>query len=78
MKHLTLLATAFTSLLHAMEKPNIVFIFADDLGWGDVQHINPDKAQIPTPNLDKMCQEGMYFTDAHTSSSVCTLSLIHI
>ncbi|MCM5663899.1 sulfatase family protein [Galbibacter mesophilus] len=51
--------------------PNIVLILADDLGYGDPQVYNPN-SKIPTPNIDKMANEGMLFTDAHTNSSVCT------
>ncbi len=51
--------------------PNIVFILADDMGYGDVHAINP-KSTIPTPNLDRLASEGMTFTDAHTPSAVCT------
>jgi arylsulfatase A len=57
--------------LFAADKPNIVFILADDLGIGDVRAFNKD-GKIPTPNMDRLAQEGMKFTDAHTSSSVCT------
>ena len=63
---LATLATAF-----AGEKPNIVFILADDLGIGDVRAFNKD-SKIPTPNLDRLAAGGMKFTDAHTPSSVCT------
>lgn len=56
----------------AQSKPNIVFILADDLGYGDVQCYNPQRGNIPTPNLDRLAADGMRFTDAHTSSSVCT------
>lgn len=52
-------------------KPNIIYVLADDLGIGDVQAFNPD-GKIPTPYLDKLAAGGMRFTDAHTSSSVCT------
>ncbi len=52
-------------------KPNVVFILADDLGYGDVRCLNPD-GRIPTPNLDRLAAEGMIFTDAHSSSAVCT------
>ena len=52
-------------------KPNIVFILADDLGYGDLECYNP-QSKIPTPHLDKLAAQGMRFTDAHTSSSVCT------
>ncbi len=52
-------------------KPNIVIILADDLGYGDVQALNPE-SKIPTPNIDRLAKEGMAFTDAHTPSAVCT------
>ena len=51
--------------------PNIVFIMADDMGYGDVGCYNPD-SKIPTPNMDKLAQEGIRFTDAHSPSAVCT------
>ena len=52
-------------------RPNIVFILADDMGYGDVQALNPN-SKIPTPHLDKLAAQGMTFTDAHSPSSVCT------
>ena len=57
---------------NAIKKPNIVYILADDLGYGDVQCLNPKRGKIRTPNMDKVAAEGMTFTDAHTTSSVCT------
>ena len=69
------------------DRPNIIYILADDLGYGDVQALNPERGKIPTPHMDRLAEQGMTFTDAHTSSSVCTptrygiitgLSLIHI
>lgn len=51
--------------------PNIVFILADDMGYGDPGCYNPD-SKIPTPHIDKLAMEGIRFTDAHTPSSVCT------
>ncbi|WP_394793432.1 arylsulfatase [Armatimonas sp.] len=56
----------------AVEKPNIVYILADDLGYGDVQCLNPSRGKIKTPELDKLAAQGMIFTDAHGGSSVCT------
>src|SRR5262245_62017215 len=53
------------------QKPNIVLILADDLGYGDVGCYNRD-SKIPTPNLDRLASEGRRFTDAHAPSSVCT------
>ena len=55
----------------AADRPNIVFILADDLGYGDVQALNPE-SKIPTPNLNRLAKEGMTFTDAHSPSAVCT------
>ena len=53
--------------------PNIVYILADDLGFGDVGINNPD-SKINTPNIDRLAKQGIRFTDAHTTSSVCTPS----
>lgn len=62
-----LIASAAT----AADKPNIICIFADDMGIGDVSHTTGKAA---TPHLDRLAKEGMRFTDAHTTSSVCTPS----
>jgi len=51
--------------------PNIVLILADDLGYGDVGCYNA-QGKIPTPHIDRLAREGMRFTDAHSTSSVCT------
>jgi arylsulfatase A-like enzyme len=51
--------------------PNIIVVLADDLGYGDVGAYNP-RGRIPTPHLDRLAREGMRFTDAHSSSAVCT------
>ena len=53
--------------------PNIIFILADDLGYGDVACYNPE-SKVPTPNLDQLNREGMHFADAHAPSTVCTLA----
>lgn len=55
-----------------VENPNIVYIICDDLGYGDVQCLNPERGKIPTPQVDKFATEAMVFTDAHSGSSVCT------
>ncbi len=52
-------------------RPNIVFILADDMGYGDLACQNPD-SKIPTPNLDRLAREGVRFTDAHSPSAVCS------
>jgi arylsulfatase A len=54
-----------------MKTPNIVYILADDLGYGDIGAFNPD-GKIATPHIDKLASDGLKFTDAHTSSAVCT------
>jgi arylsulfatase A-like enzyme len=53
------------------EKPNIIFILADDMGYGDVTCYN-ENSQIPTPHMDRLAEEGILFTDAHSPSAVCT------
>jgi arylsulfatase A-like enzyme len=53
--------------------PNIVYILADDLGYGDVS-VNNAQSKIQTPHIDQLASQGMRFTDAHTTSSVCTPS----
>ncbi len=54
-------------------QPNIVIIYADDMGYGDLNCQNPN-SKIPTPNLDKLASEGMRFTNAHSSSGICSPS----
>lgn len=64
-----------TSCANSQEdsKPNIVIIYADDMGYGDLNCQNSN-SKIPTPNLDKLASEGMRFTDAHSSSGICSPS----
>jgi len=71
-----LAAAAFfaAAVVHAAERPNILVIYADDLGYGDVQCNNPDRSKIPTPHIDRLAADGMRFTDAHSSSGVCSPS----
>jgi arylsulfatase A-like enzyme len=58
--------------LRAAEKPNILFIYADDLGYGDVGCYGAEK--IKTPNIDRLASQGLRFTDGHAASSTCTPS----
>ena len=58
----------------AQNRPNIVIILADDLGYGDVHCNNPEFGRIPTPNIDRLAGKGMRFTDGHSSSAVCSPS----
>jgi len=75
-KLLTILVTllaAYCGESHAVvPQPNIVYILADDLGYGDVSGLNPERGKIATPHLDRLAKQGMTFTDAHSGSSVCT------
>jgi len=61
-----------TNCTATIEKPNIIYILTDDLGYGDIHCLNPDRGKILTPNIDKFASQGMTFTDAHSTSSVCT------
>ena len=64
----------FIAGIHAEQananRPNILFIYLDDLGYGDVTCYNPD-SKIHTPNIDRLAKEGMVFTDAHTPAPIC-------
>lgn len=59
--------------LCAADKPNILLIYADDLGYGDIGCYNSE-AKVPTPHIDRLARQGMRFTDAHSPSTVCTPS----
>lgn len=56
-----------------MKKPNLIYILADDMGYGDISALNEECA-FQTPNFDAMAQNGVAFTDAHSTSAVCTPS----
>ncbi|HEX4142832.1 MAG TPA: sulfatase-like hydrolase/transferase [Pirellulales bacterium] len=57
----------------AAARPNIVIVYADDMGYGDLGIQNPD-SKIPTPHLDRLAREGMRLTDAHSSAAICSPS----
>jgi len=56
-------------------KPNIVLIYADDLGYGDIGCYGATK--VKTPHLDRLASQGLRFTDAHSSAATCTPSRGH-
>ncbi|TCL66812.1 arylsulfatase A-like enzyme [Mariniflexile fucanivorans] len=58
--------------LSSQDKPNVVYILVDDLGYGDIGCYGATK--VKTPNIDKLATEGKIFTDAHSASAVCTPS----
>ena len=68
-----LLGAALAPPMAAAERPNILLIYTDDQGYGDVSALNPD-AKFPTPNIDRLAREGVIFTDGHCSDTVCTPS----
>src|SRR5215203_5637438 len=70
---LLFLGCTFLQLSYGQRQPNIIVILADDLGYGDVGCYNP-QGKIPTPNIDRLAKAGMRFTDAHSSSAICTPS----
>ena len=55
----------------AQQRPNVIFILADDLGHGDLSCLNPG-SKISTPNIDRLAREGKIFSDAHSPASLCT------
>lgn len=73
MKPILLLLLASAMVTARAAQPNVVILYADDLGFGDLGIQNPG-SKIPTPNLDRLAREGTRFTDAHSSSGVCTPS----
>lgn len=68
---LSLLAVLFVTRCDA-DHPNVVIIYGDDVGWGDVGVYG--SKLIPTPNIDRLAQQGLMFTDGHCSASTCTPS----
>lgn len=59
--------------VHAAKLPNVVILYADDMGYGDLA-ANGCSSKIPTPNLDQLAAQGMRFTDGHSSSGICSPS----
>lgn len=79
MRHLLLLGLVFLAchspgVQAAETKPNIVFILADDLGWGSLGCYGAYASLVKTPNIDRLAKEGTRFTDAHVPASICTPS----
>jgi arylsulfatase A len=66
-----LLALIISFSAAAAERPNIVYVLCDDLGYGDLKCLN-ENGKIATPHFDRLAAEGMIFTDAHSGSAVCS------
>ncbi|MGB1128755.1 MAG: sulfatase-like hydrolase/transferase, partial [Haloferula sp.] len=62
---MALLTPAWAEAPASAKRPNIVILYTDDLGYGDVQCYNPERGKIPTPHIDRLAAEGMRFTDGH-------------
>jgi arylsulfatase A-like enzyme len=69
---LTLAAHLGTLACHAADRPNVILIYADDLGFGDVGCYGATR--VKTPNIDRLAREGLKFTDGHSASATCTPS----
>jgi len=67
-----LAALCIVATLHAAERPNVVLIYGDDVGYADLGVYG--SKLIPTPNLDKLAAGGLRFTDGHCSAATCTPS----
>ncbi|GHC58639.1 sulfatase family protein [Roseibacillus persicicus] len=70
---LGLLAASLIPTLSGADKMNVLILYADDLGYGDLTSYQ-DNSKIPTPHLDQIAKEGTRFTDGHSSSGICTPS----
>jgi len=74
LNHIALLILSiFSVIARADNRPNIIVIYTDDQGYGDASCLNPN-AKFQTPNLDRLANEGIAFTNAHCSDTVCTPS----
>ncbi|MHC4995436.1 MAG: sulfatase-like hydrolase/transferase, partial [Planctomycetota bacterium] len=62
-----------TAAALAVQRPNIVYIMVDDMGYGDPTCYNPE-SKTPTPNIDRLARDGMRFTDAHAAGTTCVPS----
>jgi len=69
---LVMLLTTGESMVAAAERPNIMIILADDLGYGSLNSYGAEVSHIHTPNIDRLAEQGRRFTDANTPSSVCS------
>ena len=78
MRTITFLALVFTAIgassVGAAEKPNVIFVLADDLGWGDLGYVGHPYAR--TPNIDRMAAEGTTIANFYVNSTVCSPSRV--
>ena len=67
---MALLATS----LRADTRPNIIVIVADDLGYADLSFLAQSPSDVSTPSLDQLVGEGTYFSNAYSTSPICSPS----
>ena len=72
LKKIVLSSLVISNALFAAEKPNVVIIYGDDVGYGDIG-VN-GSTKIPTPHIDKIAKQGLLFTDGHCTAATCTPS----
>jgi arylsulfatase A-like enzyme len=68
-----MLSSFFLGSANAQDRPNVLFILTDDVGLGDIRSYNPD-SKVSLPTIELLANEGMRFTDAHTSAAKCAPS----
>ena len=73
MQYIFLFTVLLSHSLFSQEKPNIIFILADDLGYGDLSCYN-EQSKVQIPHLDNLAAQGVRFTDGHSPSTICTPS----
>jgi arylsulfatase A len=71
-RRIAVLVCLTTTAIFAQQKPNVIIIMTDDLGYGDLSCYGATK--ISTPNIDKLAKQGIRFTNAHSTSATCTPS----
>ncbi|MEY5019384.1 MAG: hypothetical protein RLZ22_472, partial [Verrucomicrobiota bacterium] len=69
---IALLLLPFSLFGATSQTPNIVLLYADDLGYGDLGCYGATR--IPTPHMDRLAKQGLRFTDGHSASATCTPS----
>src|SRR6202795_3146780 len=69
---MTVFLSLVTNVAAAADRPNIVILYADDLGYGDCGCYGA--TAVHTPNIDRLAREGLRFTDAHAAAATCTPS----
>jgi len=72
-RSLAALSCLFLSGISAAKQPNVLILYADDLGFGDLGCYH-ENSKIPTPHLNQLAKESVRFTDGHSSSGICTPS----